>query len=104
LTQEITGFFIVESHVLTSTSFRSEREIEELWDSLVKGLTLAIENALRTETDPDIFFKVKEALIAFIMTLEVAYCLVSLSKSLTSPLSVIQLRRGITSEFYSAAI
>jgi exocyst complex component 6 len=64
---------------LTSTSFRSEREVEELWDSLVKGLTLAIENALRTETDPDAFFKVKETLIAFTMTLEVASFLISLS-------------------------
>lgn len=72
LTQEISGFFIVESHVLeTTTSFRSSRDVEELWEALVTRLTSAIENALRTETDPDTFLKVKESLLSFILTLEV---------------------------------
>jgi hypothetical protein len=61
----------VESHVLATTDFRSEREVEELWDALVKRLTVSVEDALRTETDPDTFLRVKETLIAFIMTLEV---------------------------------
>ena len=72
LTQEISGFFIVESHVLETTgNFRSERDVEELWDSLVMGLAKAITDSLRTETDPDVFLKAKECLLGSIMTLEV---------------------------------
>ncbi|KAJ7683972.1 rsec15 [Mycena rosella] len=71
LTQEISGFFIVETHVLETTgTFRSEQEVEELWDALVIRLTSAIDGALRVETDPDSFLSVKECLIGFIMTLE----------------------------------
>lgn len=72
LTQEISGFFIVENHVLETTgNFRSERDVEELWDALVIRLTSSIDGALRTETNPDSFLQVKECLIGFIMTLEV---------------------------------
>ncbi|KAJ7240336.1 exocyst complex component, sec15 subunit [Mycena haematopus] len=71
LTQEISGFFIVENHVLETTgNFRSERDVEELWDALVIRLTSSIEGALRIETDPDSFLQAKECLISFIMTLE----------------------------------
>lgn len=71
-TGEICGFFIVETHVLNTTgTFRSAREVEELWDALVARLSRAVEDALRMEKDPDVFLRVKECLIAFIMTLEV---------------------------------
>ncbi|KAI0068510.1 exocyst complex component sec15 subunit [Artomyces pyxidatus] len=71
LTEEITGFFIIESHVLNTTgSFRSEREVEELWDALVERLTQAVEYALKNEADPESYLRVKEVLMAFIMTLE----------------------------------
>ncbi|KAJ8584776.1 exocyst complex subunit Sec15-like protein [Rhizopogon salebrosus TDB-379] len=71
LTQEICGFFIIESHVLETTgNFRSEREVEELWEALVARLSSAIDASLTNETDPDSFLKVKECLIGFITTLE----------------------------------
>ncbi|KAF8631569.1 hypothetical protein AX15_002320 [Amanita polypyramis BW_CC] len=71
LIQEISGFFIVENHVLETTgTFRSERDVEELWNTLVKDLTAAIEKALSSELDPDVFLKTKECLISFLMTLE----------------------------------
>ncbi|KAF8897720.1 exocyst complex component, sec15 subunit [Infundibulicybe gibba] len=71
LTHEVSGFFIIESSVLESTgSFRSERDIEELWECVVAGLTTAIDRALRNETDPDVYLRVKECLINFIVTLE----------------------------------
>ena len=74
LTQEISGFFIVESHVLETTgSFRSSRDVEELWDALIVRLTTAIEGALHTEVDPENFLRVKESLLGFIMTLEVGF-------------------------------
>ncbi|KIK29291.1 hypothetical protein PISMIDRAFT_27231 [Pisolithus microcarpus 441] len=69
--QEICGFFIIESHVLETTSgFRSEQEIEELWDVVVARLTCAVRSALTEEKDPDSFLRVKECLISFVMTLE----------------------------------
>ncbi|KAF9649350.1 exocyst complex component sec15 subunit [Thelephora ganbajun] len=69
--QEIAGFFIVETHVLkTAGNFRSEQELEELWDSLLGRLCLALDVALSTETDPEGYLRVKEALIGFIMTME----------------------------------
>ena len=72
LIQEVAGFFIVETHVLKTTgNFRSEQELEELWDSLLGRLCLALDDALSTETDPEAYLRVKEALIGFIMTMEV---------------------------------
>ncbi|KAJ2916455.1 hypothetical protein MD484_g4020, partial [Candolleomyces efflorescens] len=71
LTQEISGFFIVESHVLETTgTFRSQKDVEELWDALVGRLSSAIEEALHREQDPEAFLRVKESLLSFIMTLE----------------------------------
>lgn len=70
--QEIVGFFIIESHVLRTTrGFRSEREVEELWDSVVSRLGEGMSQALASETDPGVFLDVKEQLIAFSATLEV---------------------------------
>lgn len=71
LTEEVTGFFIVEAHVLSTTaSFRSERDVEELWDALVARLTGAVDYALKNESDPEGFLRAKEDLMAFIITLE----------------------------------
>ncbi|EMD40837.1 hypothetical protein CERSUDRAFT_111421 [Gelatoporia subvermispora B] len=71
VTQEIVGFFIIETQVLNTTgSFRSEREVEDLWDSLVKRLGSAVEGTLKNETDADAYLRVKEGLLGFIMTLE----------------------------------
>ena len=75
ITQEIVGYFIIETHVLNTTgSFRSEREVEDLWDALISRLSKAVEDILRNENDPDIYLKVKEALLGFVMTLEVCVC------------------------------
>ncbi len=66
------GYFIIETHVLNTTgSFRSEREVEDLWDALISRLSKVVEDILRTENDPDTYLKVKEALLGFVMTLEV---------------------------------
>ena len=72
LTQEISGFFIIESHVLETTgSFRSSRDVEELWEGVAVALNSAIENSLRTEMEAESYLKVKENLLTFIMTLGV---------------------------------
>lgn len=73
-TQEITGFFIIESHVLETTgTFRSWRNVEELWDVVISRLTTGINNALRSENDSDVYLRVKENLLTFVMALEVIY-------------------------------
>ena len=84
LIQEVAGFFIVETHVLKTTgNFRSEQELEELWDSLLGRLCLALDDALSTETDPEGYLRVKESLIGFIMTMEVCSPLILLVDGLT---------------------
>ncbi|TCD69836.1 hypothetical protein EIP91_005913 [Steccherinum ochraceum] len=71
VTQEVVGFFIIENHVLDTTgNFRSERDVEELWEGVISRMGNAVEGALRNENDPDAYLRVKEALIGFIMTLE----------------------------------
>ncbi|TFK55453.1 rsec15 [Heliocybe sulcata] len=71
LLNEISGYFIIETHVLKTTgTFRSERDVEELWDTLTGRLTDLIDYALKRETNPDEFSKAKELLIGFAMTME----------------------------------
>lgn len=71
--REIVGFFIIESNVLRTTrGFRSEREVEELWDNAVSHVAERMNQALVSETSPDVFLDVKEQLIAFSATLEVS--------------------------------
>lgn len=92
LIQEISGFFIVENYVLkTAGTFRSPRDVEELWDTLVKGLTAGVEQALSPESDPDVFLKTKECLISFLMTLEVRDVLVSLPDHLINSTGIFLL-------------
>jgi exocyst complex component 6 len=72
LTEQIIGFFIIESHILQTTgSFRSKAEVDELWDAIAARIAEAVDGALRNVTDPDSYLHVKETLIAFILTLEV---------------------------------
>ncbi|KAN0128553.1 Exocyst complex subunit Sec15-like domain containing protein [Lactarius tabidus] len=71
LTEQIIGFFIIESHILqTTNAFRSNAEVEELWDAVAARLTEAVDGALKNDTDPDSYLRVKVALLAFILTLE----------------------------------
>ncbi|KAF8270908.1 exocyst complex component sec15 subunit [Lactarius quietus] len=71
LTEQIIGFFIIESHILqTTNAFRSNAEVEELWDAVTARLTEAVDGALRNDTDPDSYLRVKETLLAFLLTLE----------------------------------
>jgi len=74
LVQEIVGFFIVESHVLRTTrGFRSEREVEDLWETVVVRVGEGMGQALANEINPEVFLDVKESLIAFSATLEVSH-------------------------------
>ncbi|KZW03721.1 exocyst complex component, sec15 subunit [Exidia glandulosa HHB12029] len=71
VTEQIAGFFIVESQVLHSTrGFRSERDIDELWDGVITRLGEAVKTSLDSQTDPEVFLKTKETILAFVTTLE----------------------------------
>ncbi|PCH41481.1 exocyst complex subunit Sec15-like protein [Wolfiporia cocos MD-104 SS10] len=71
ITEEIVGFFIIETQVLNTTgSFRSQREVEDLWDAMMKRVGSAVDRVLKNENDADAFLGVKECLLSFIMTLE----------------------------------
>lgn len=72
LTEDIIGFFIIESHVLKTTrSFRSSREVEELWDSVVTKVAEVVKIGLKDESDVDTFLTCKDIILSFIQTLEV---------------------------------
>lgn len=106
--EEITGFFIIESHVLDTTGgFRSSREVEELWDALVQRLTTAVESALEKETDAASFLRVKEHLLDFVITVEVSIRLrtrVRYQPELTLRLVVILLLDTIHAYVYSTPL
>ncbi|KZT72537.1 exocyst complex subunit Sec15-like protein [Daedalea quercina L-15889] len=71
VTEEVVGFFIIETHVLNTTgSFRSPREVEDLWDALLRRIGNAVDTALKNVSDADSYLGVKECLLSFIMTLE----------------------------------
>lgn len=73
MTEEVVGFFIVETHVLNTTgSFRSPREVEDLWEALLRRVGNAVDTALKNVSDADAYLGVKECLLSFTMTLEVS--------------------------------
>ncbi|CED85244.1 Exocyst complex, subunit SEC15 [Phaffia rhodozyma] len=51
LTRSITGFFVLESHVLRSApkDFRSQRDVDFLWDEVCRGFVIRVERALKEE-------------------------------------------------------
>ena len=78
LTEDIIGFFIIENHVLRTTrSFRSQREVEELWDVVVTRLVQVVQAILKNEGDVDTFLGCKDVILSFIQTLEVGLLLSS---------------------------
>jgi hypothetical protein len=83
--EEISGFFIIEAHVLDTTgSFRSSRDVEELWEAIVHRLAAAVEAALANESDPDSYLRAKEQIMAFVITLEVWWASLAAEPRLTA--------------------
>ncbi|KZO94850.1 exocyst complex subunit Sec15-like protein [Calocera viscosa TUFC12733] len=57
LLNELLGFFIIEAHVMRTTassSFRSHKDVEELFDSVIPRVCEAVERGIRDERDQDI--------------------------------------------------
>ena len=56
----------------TVPSFRSRREVDDLWNVVIRLLNSVIEHLLVNESEPDSFLRVKEYLLSFNMTLQVS--------------------------------
>jgi hypothetical protein len=75
LLQDIVGFFIIEHVIMHSTTdFRSQAEVDALWEMVTTKVIAVISNSLRGCRDPELFLKIKYSLLIFNQTLEV-HCL-----------------------------
>ncbi|GAA5865113.1 hypothetical protein JCM1840_005744 [Sporobolomyces johnsonii] len=71
LLEEIVGFFLIESHVLrTTNSFRSEQDVEDLWDGMCERVVEIVDQGLKGEEDPEVFLGTKFKVLTFVQTLE----------------------------------
>ncbi|TYJ55946.1 hypothetical protein B9479_003331 [Cryptococcus floricola] len=72
LLQELVGFFVIESHVLdTMPEFRTQRDVDELWDAMCKTIVDVMGQGLKGCSDPEVFLSTKSEVLLFVQTLEV---------------------------------
>jgi hypothetical protein len=82
LLEEIVGFFLIESHVLrTTNSFRSEQDVEDLWDGMCERVVRIVDDGLAGCEDPEVFLGTKFKVLTFVQTLEVRCFLLLLPPS-----------------------
>ncbi|CAO1614166.1 unnamed protein product [Sympodiomycopsis kandeliae] len=72
LLEEVVGFFLVEHHVLDTcpTGFRSEQEVDDLWDDMCERVVDIVSIGLRDCRDTRVFVGTKSVVQTFIQTLE----------------------------------
>ncbi|KAJ1019331.1 hypothetical protein NDA13_006248 [Ustilago tritici] len=72
LLEEMVGFFIVEHDVISTTpsSFRSESEVDDLWETMCTRLVELVSLSLRDCKDTRIYVSAKTSIQLFIQTLE----------------------------------
>ncbi|WVQ99360.1 hypothetical protein IAU59_006493 [Kwoniella sp. CBS 9459] len=71
LMQELVGFFIIESHVLrTMPDFRTQRDVDELWDEMCKRIVDVVGQGLKGCGEPEVFLESKTNVLLFVQTLE----------------------------------
>ncbi|CAG8604575.1 6893_t:CDS:10 [Acaulospora morrowiae] len=69
--QEIVGFFVIEHVIVHSTqNFRSQSEVDNLWDAVISKVVKISAESLEDCHDPELFQKIKFSLFTFIQTLE----------------------------------
>jgi hypothetical protein len=56
----------------TTGSFRSEQEVDDLWDGMCERTVAIVGEALRGCQDPEVFLGTKAQVLIFIQTLEVS--------------------------------
>lgn len=73
LMQELVGFFIIEEHVLrTLPDFRSQRDVDELWDEMCKRVVEVMGSGLKGCGQAEVFLECKTNILLFVQTLEVS--------------------------------
>ncbi|WWC70274.1 uncharacterized protein I206_104224 [Kwoniella pini CBS 10737] len=71
LMQELVGFFIIESHLLrTMPDFRTQRDVDELWDEMCKRIVEVVGTGLKGCSEPEVFLESKTNVLLFVQTLE----------------------------------
>jgi len=71
LLQDIVGFFIIEHVIMHSTiDFRSQAEVDALWEMVTTKVIAVISHSLQGCRDPELFLKIKYSLLIFNQTLE----------------------------------
>ncbi|EIW70745.1 hypothetical protein M231_02602 [Tremella mesenterica] len=71
LMQELVGFFIIENHVLRAVpEFRSQRDVDELWDEMCRRIVDVMGQGLKGCAKPEIFLDSKTNVLLFVQTLE----------------------------------
>ncbi|PWN28587.1 exocyst complex subunit Sec15-like protein, partial [Jaminaea rosea] len=72
LLEEVVGFFLVEHHVLDTCppGFRSEQEVDDLWDDMCERVVDIVSIGLRDSKDTRVFVATKAVVQTFIQTLE----------------------------------
>ncbi|KAI8060076.1 exocyst complex subunit Sec15-like-domain-containing protein [Gongronella butleri] len=71
LLQDVVGFFMIEHMVLHSTQdFRSQSEVDALWEMVTRKVINVVSDSLKGCRDPELFLRVKYCLLIFIQTLE----------------------------------
>ncbi|RHZ47096.1 hypothetical protein Glove_593g29 [Diversispora epigaea] len=69
--QEIVGFFVIEHVIVHSTqNFRSQSEVDNLWENVIAKVVKIVSESLDDCYDPILFQKIKFCLFTFIQTLE----------------------------------
>ena len=70
--QELVGFFIIEAHVLRATpDFRSQRDVDDLWDEMCRRIVEVMAIGLKGCSEPEVFLESKTNVLLFVQTLEV---------------------------------
>ncbi|WWC89397.1 uncharacterized protein L201_004321 [Kwoniella dendrophila CBS 6074] len=71
LMQELVGFFIIESHLLrTMPDFRTQRDVDELWDEMCRRIVEVVGQGLKGCSEPEVFLESKTNVLLFVQTLE----------------------------------
>lgn len=84
LLEEIVGFFLIESHVLrTTNSFRSEQDVEDLWNGMCERVVKIVDEGLAGCEEAEVFLGTKFKVLTFVQTLEVRVCVFQGSARLT---------------------
>ncbi len=73
LMQELVGFFIIEAHVLrTVPDFRSQRDVDDLWDEMCRRIISIVGLGLKGCSKLEVFLESKKHILLFVQTLEVS--------------------------------